>query len=43
MQNSVIKELNTFLEGNYMAIQAYERYIHHIDDSDIKQSLQKIQ
>jgi len=43
MQTSVIKELNTFLKGNYMAIQAYERYIHHIDDSDIKQTLQKIQ
>ncbi|WP_342504974.1 DUF2383 domain-containing protein [Sporosarcina sp. FSL K6-2383] len=43
MQTSVIKELNTFLEGNYMAIQAYEKYIHHIDNSDIKQTLQKIQ
>src|SRR3954447_1776050 len=43
MKTSVIKELNTFLGGNYMAIQAYERYIHHIDDSTIKQTLQKIQ
>ena len=43
MKTSVIKELNTFLGGNYMAIQAYERYIHHIDDSNIKQTLQKIQ
>jgi len=43
MQTSVIKELNTFLEGNYMAIHAYEKYIHHIDDSEIKHTLQKLQ
>lgn len=43
MQTSVIRELNTFLKGNYMAIQAYERYIHNIDDLKIKQILQNIQ
>ncbi|MEK5070228.1 DUF2383 domain-containing protein [Sporosarcina sp. FSL K6-1508] len=43
MDTSVIKELNTFLEGNFMAIHAYEKYIHHIDDSEIKQTLQNIQ
>ncbi|QUW22730.1 ferritin-like domain-containing protein [Sporosarcina sp. Marseille-Q4063] len=43
MKSNVIKELNTFLEGNFMAIHAYENYIHHIDDVDIKQVLQKIQ
>lgn len=43
MDKSVIKELNTFLEGNYMAVHAYEKYIHHIDDSEIKQTFQKIQ
>ena len=43
MKNDVIKELNTFLKGNFMAVHAYERYIQHIDDSDIKQLLQKIQ
>lgn len=43
MDNSVIKELNTFLEGNFMAVHAYEKYIHHIDDPEIKQNLQKIQ
>lgn len=43
MDTSVIKELNTFLEGNFMAIHAYEKYIHHIDDSKIKQTLQNIQ
>lgn len=43
MKNDVIKELNTFLEGNYMAVHAYERYIQHIDDLEIKQLLQQIQ
>lgn len=43
MRNDVIKELNTFLEGNYMAIHAYEKYIHHIDDVKIKQVFQEIQ
>ncbi|MCQ6276233.1 ferritin-like domain-containing protein [Bacillus sp. V3B] len=43
MKNTVIKELNHFLEGNFMAIHAYEKYIHHIDDLDLKQTLQKIQ
>lgn len=43
MRNHVIKELNTFLEGNFMAIHAYEKYIHHIDDIKIKQVLQEIQ
>ena len=43
MKNNVIKELNTFLEGNFMAIHAYDNYIHHIDDVEIKQVLQKVQ
>ena len=43
MKNKVIKELNTFLEGNFMAIHAYDNYIHHIDNVEIKQVLQKIQ
>lgn len=43
MKNNVIKELNTFLEGNFMAIHAYDKYIHHIDDVEIKQVLQRIQ
>ena len=43
MQNNIIKELNTFLEGNFMAVHAYEKYISHIDDIEIKQILQKVQ
>lgn len=43
MENAVINELNAFLEGNYMAIHAYERYIHDINDSKIRDVLQKIQ
>lgn len=43
MKNSVIKELNQFLEGNFMAIHAYDKYIHHVDDVKIKEVLQQIQ
>ena len=43
MKNDVIKELNTFLEGNFMAIHAYEKYIQHINDDEIKRVLQIIQ
>ncbi|WP_211350265.1 DUF2383 domain-containing protein [Paenibacillus anaericanus] len=44
MDNSqVVKELNTFLEGNYMAILSYERYIQHVADPDVKKVLQDIQ
>lgn len=43
MSQSVIDELNTFLEGNYMAIHAYDQYIHHMDDDMIKRQLQQIQ
>lgn len=39
----IIKELNTFLEGNFMAIHAYDQYIHHTNDQKIKNVLQKIQ
>lgn len=43
MNRDVINELNTFLEGNYMAIRAYEQYIDRVDDLKIKQVLQEIQ
>lgn len=43
MKNDVVKELNTFLAGNFMAIHAYEKYIQHIEDADIKRVLQIIQ
>lgn len=43
MKNNVIKELNTFLEGNFMAIHAYEKYIQQIKDEHLKAVLQKIQ
>lgn len=43
MKDNVIKELNNFLEGNFMAIHAYENYIQHINNTEVKQILQKIQ
>ena len=41
--SQVIQELNKFLEGNYIGINAYERYINHITDEEIKKVLQDIQ
>ena len=43
MEDKVVKELNEFLEGNYMAIHAYDKFIHHIDDPICKDKLQEIQ
>ncbi|MCJ7841342.1 ferritin-like domain-containing protein [Lederbergia sp. NSJ-179] len=43
MKNRIVQELNEFLEGNYMAIHAYEDFIEHLEDSEAKQVLQDIQ
>jgi bacterioferritin len=43
MINDVTRELNTFLKGNYMAIHAYENYIHNVKNTKLKQVLQEIQ
>lgn len=43
MKNNVTEELNTFLKGNFMAIHAYDKYIHRITDEGIKKVLQEIQ
>lgn len=43
MNKTIVDELNTFLKGNYMAIQAYERYIKNIQDKKVKQIFQTIQ
>jgi len=40
---NVINELNQFLEGNYMAIHAYEKYIYHCENPELKHTLQQIQ
>ncbi|UII54324.1 ferritin-like domain-containing protein [Cytobacillus spongiae] len=43
MYETVIKELNAFLKGQYMGIHAYEHYIQSVDDFYIKKELQRIQ
>jgi bacterioferritin len=43
MSESIIKELNAFLKGQYMGIHSYENYIQKINDEHIKKELQKIQ
>lgn len=43
MEKEIIKELNTFLEGNFMAVHAYEKFIQHIENDEMKHVLQIIQ
>lgn len=38
-----IKELNDFLKGLYMGVHAYEHYIKHCQNQEMKKVLQKIQ
>lgn len=38
-----IKELNNFLEGEFMGIHAYEHYIENTHDEAVKKDLQTIQ
>ena len=42
-KNTSIKELNTILKSEYMAIDSYEKYIKNITDTNTKAELQKIQ
>lgn len=39
----VVKELNSLLKGEYMAIEGYERFIQNLEDEEIKTELQRIQ
>ncbi|QFT89536.1 Ferritin-like domain protein [Bacillus sp. THAF10] len=43
MKDEQIKELNAFLEGEFMGIHAYEHYIQHAEDAELKKELQNIQ
>jgi len=43
MNNKNIKNLNSILEGEYMAINSFDNLIEHANDSNIKSELQKIQ
>ena len=39
----MINELNEYLKGEYMGIHAYEHYIQHAKDPQLKETLQKFQ
>lgn len=39
----IVKELNAYLQGEYMGIHAYEHYIKHTNDPKLKNELQRIQ
>ncbi|HOQ36675.1 MAG TPA: PA2169 family four-helix-bundle protein [Acetivibrio sp.] len=43
MENTVVKELNALLKGNYMAIHGYEKFIQNVEDPVAKNELQRIQ
>ncbi|MBM7599439.1 bacterioferritin [Virgibacillus halotolerans] len=42
-EEDVVKELNAYLKGEYMGIHAYEHYIKHTHDPNLKSELQRIQ
>lgn len=41
--DTVIKELNAYLKGEFMGIHSYEQYIQQVTDPTIKTELQRIQ
>lgn len=43
MDRKVVKELNAYLKGEYMAIKSYEGFMERIKDSAMKEELQNIQ
>ncbi len=43
MDNEMVNELNGLLKGEQMAVDAYERYIQSVEDSNVKKELQSIQ
>ncbi|CAG9621597.1 ferritin-like domain-containing protein [Sutcliffiella rhizosphaerae] len=43
MKDEQIKELNAFLEGEFMGIHAYEHYIQNTEENTLKKDLQAIQ
>lgn len=43
MDKKVVKELNAYLKGEYMAIKSYGDFIERTKDQSVKQELQNIQ
>jgi bacterioferritin len=43
MENTVTNELNVVLKGEFMAMESFEKFIHHIPDLNAKNELKKIQ
>jgi bacterioferritin len=43
MDKKVVKELNAYLKGEYMAIKAYGNFMERTKDLSVKQELQNIQ
>ena len=43
MENNAVEKLNTMLKGEYMAIDAYDRFIRDVRDENIQNEFLKIQ
>lgn len=43
MDNTQVNELNALLKGEHMAIEAYERFIHDVEDGNLKKEFQEFQ
>ncbi len=43
VDKKVVKELNAYLKGEYMAIKAYDEFLDRIRDPEIKEELESIQ
>lgn len=43
MDKKVVKELNAYLKGEYMAIKAYDGFMERVKDPDMKEKLYNIQ
>jgi rubrerythrin len=42
MENTVINELNTVLKGEHMAIESYDKFIHAVEDDNVRHQFHKI-
>jgi bacterioferritin len=43
MDKKVVRELNAYLKGEYMAIKSYDEFMERIKDTNMKKELQNIQ
>lgn len=42
MENTVVNELNAILKGEHMAIESYDKFIHAVEDDNVRHQFHKI-